>query len=48
MYGQHPAYVCGKTVKKKTSRAITNDDLVLDEKKQILYTDIMHLDGEKF
>ncbi len=47
-YGQHPAYVRGKTVKKKTSRAIVDDDLVLDEKKQTLYTDVMHLDGEKF
>jgi hypothetical protein len=32
----------------KTSRTITDESLVLDEKKQTLYTDIMHLDGEKF
>ncbi len=48
LYGQHPAYVRGKTVKKKTGRAIVDDDLVLDEKKQMLYTDVLHLDGEKF
>jgi hypothetical protein len=48
LYAQHPAYLRGKTVKKKTGRAIVDDDLVLDEKKQMLYTDIMHLDGEKF
>ncbi len=49
LYGQHPTYyVHGKTVKMKTSRTITDDSLVLDEKKQTLYTDIMHLDGEKF
>jgi hypothetical protein len=32
----------------KTSRAITDDSLVLDEKKQTLYTDVMHLNAEKF
>jgi hypothetical protein len=37
-----------KTIKKKTRRAIVDDNLVLDEKKQMLYTGVMHLDGEKF
>jgi hypothetical protein len=48
LYGQHPACVRGKAVKKKTSRAIADDNLVLDEKRQTLYSDVMHMDGEKF
>jgi hypothetical protein len=49
LYGVHPEYVRGKMVKKKTSRAVVVDDnLVLDEKKQTLYTDVMYIDGSKF
>jgi hypothetical protein len=32
-------------VKKKASRAVIDDNLTLDEKKQALYTDVMHIDG---
>ncbi len=48
LYGTHPEYVCGKMVKKKASRVVIDDKLILDEKKQALYTDIMHIDGSKF
>ncbi len=48
LYGAHPEYVRGKMVKKKASRAVIDDNLVLDEKKQTLYTDAMHIDGRKF
>ncbi len=48
LYGIHPEYVCGKMVKKKASRAVTDDNLILDKKKQTLYIDIMHIDGSKF
>ncbi len=48
MYGVHPEYIHGKMVKKKASRAVKDDYLILDEKKQMLYTDIMHIDGCKF
>jgi hypothetical protein len=48
LYGAHPEYVRGKMVKKKTSRAVIDDNLILDEKKQTLYADIMHIDGSKY
>ncbi len=48
LYGVYPEYVRGKMVKKKASRAVVDDDLVLDEKRQMLYTDVMHIDGSKF
>ncbi len=47
LYGIHPEYVCWKMVKKKASRAVIYGNLILDEKKQMLYTDIMHIDGSK-
>ena len=48
LYGVHPEYVRGKMVKKRASRAVIDDNLILDEKKQTLYTDVMHIDGSKF
>ena len=48
LYGIRPEYVCGKMVKKKASRAVIDDNLILDKKKQTLYIDIMHIDGSKF
>ncbi len=48
LYGVHPEYLRGKMAKKKASRAVIDDNLVLDKKKQTLYTDIMHIDGSKF
>ncbi len=47
LYGVHPEYVCGKMMKKKASRAVMDNNLILDEKKQTLYTDVMHIDGSK-
>jgi hypothetical protein len=34
--------------KKKVSRAIVDEDLMLDERKQVLYSDVMHIDSNKF
>jgi hypothetical protein len=48
LYGVHPEYVWGKMVKKKASRAVVDGNLILDEKKQTLYTDVMHIDSNKF
>jgi hypothetical protein len=48
LYGNLPEYVRGKMVKKKLSRAVVDDDLVMEEKKQMLYSDVMHVDGVKF
>jgi len=35
-------------VRKKQSRAIYDDDVIMDEKKQVLHIDVMHLDGQHF
>jgi hypothetical protein len=34
--------------KKKVSRASIDESLILDEKKQVLYSDVMHVDSNKF
>lgn len=43
-----PEYVWGKMTKKDVSRAIIDEDLMLDEKKQILYSDVMYVKSNKF
>jgi hypothetical protein len=48
LFGEPVGSVCGKMTKKKVGHAVYNDDLVLDEKKQVLYTDVMHLDSHHF
>jgi hypothetical protein len=48
LYGNPPEYTQGKMVKRKASRAVVDDDLVMDQKKQTLYSDVMHIDGVKF
>jgi hypothetical protein len=34
--------------KRKVSRAIYDNNLNMDEKKQVLYSDVMHVDGHCF
>ncbi len=48
IYGGPPEYVHGKMTKKKVSRTIIDEDLMLDEKRQVLYSDVMHIDSNKF
>jgi hypothetical protein len=48
IYGSPPEFVRGKMTKKKVSRAIVDKDLMLDEKKQVLYSAVMHIDSNKF
>ncbi len=48
IYGSPPEFVHGKMTKKKVSWAIVDEDLMLDEKKQVLYSDVMHIDSNKF
>jgi hypothetical protein len=48
IYGSPPEFVWGKMTKKKVSRAIVDEDLMLDERKQVLYSDVMHTDSNKF
>jgi hypothetical protein len=48
MYGSPPEFVWGEMTKKKVSRAIVDESLMLDEKKQVLYSDVRHVDSNKF
>jgi hypothetical protein len=41
-------HIHSKMTKKKVSRVIISDTMAMEEKKQTLYTDFMHLDGSKF
>jgi hypothetical protein len=41
MYGSPPEFVRGEMTKKKDSRAIIDESLMLDEKKQVLYIDVI-------
>jgi hypothetical protein len=46
IYGNPPEYVHGKMTKKKVSWAVEDEDLMLDEKKQVL-CNVMHIDSNK-
>ena len=43
-----PAYVRGKMTKRPISRAVIEESLLMTEKKQKLYTDVMKYDGAMF
>jgi hypothetical protein len=42
------AHVHGMITMKKARRALYYDNLVMDQRKQTLHTDVMHLDGQHF
>jgi hypothetical protein len=48
IYGTPPEYVRGKMTKRKVSRAVIDRELIMEEKSQILYSDVMNIDGNKF
>ena len=48
LYGTPPAYVRGKMTKKKVGRAVIEEERIMREKRQTLYSDVMHIDGQKF
>jgi hypothetical protein len=47
-YGEPVGSVRGKMTKKKPSRAIYDDVLVMDEQKKVLHTNILHIEGQCF
>ena len=48
MYGEPAGRGWGKMIKKKASRARFDDHLIMDQKRQTLHSDVMHLDGQLF
>jgi hypothetical protein len=48
LYGNPPEYGRGKIVKRKASQVVVDNDLIMDQKKQTLYSDVMHIDSVKF
>jgi hypothetical protein len=48
LHGKPVGSVHGKMTQKKVGRAVYDDDLIMDKKKQVLYSDLMHIDGHKF
>jgi hypothetical protein len=48
LFGEPVGRVRGKMTMRKIGRVVYDNDLVLDEKKQVLYTDVMRLDGHHF
>jgi hypothetical protein len=48
LYGPPVGFVRGKTTRRQASFAVTDDDLILDQKKQVLSADVMHLDSYKY
>jgi len=48
LFGIPTAYVRGKMTKKPVRRAVIDDSLVMHEKRQKMYSDVMHFEGNMF
>jgi hypothetical protein len=48
IYGIPVAYVRGKQTKQAIARAVIDPEAIMREKAQVLYADVMHVDGNKF
>jgi hypothetical protein len=47
-YGVPPAYVCDRETKRQVSQMILDESIMLEEKKQVLYSVVMYIDCNKF
>ena len=47
IYGASVAYICGKMTKKKVSRVQYSEELKATDMDQVMYLDVMTLDGQK-
>jgi hypothetical protein len=45
--GTPPGFVHGRMTQKVVTRALVDDSLIMDEKSQCFFTDIMHIDANK-
>ena len=41
-----PEYVRGKMTKRKVGRAVIDQNIIMEEKRQALTSDVMHIDGK--
>jgi hypothetical protein len=48
LYGNRPEFVRGRMTKRRVTKAVVDDDLLLEEKKAILHTDVMQIDLQRF
>jgi hypothetical protein len=48
LYGPPVGFVRGKTTRRQARFAVLDDDLILDQKKQVLSADVIHLDSYKY
>jgi hypothetical protein len=48
MFGEPVGAVREKMTQKNVSHAVYDDDLIMDEKKQSLFSDVMHIDSCRF
>ncbi len=48
IYGVPPGYVRGRLTQRPISWAVVNDSLVMKLKSQCLYSDLMHMDANRF
>ena len=48
IYGKSPEFLRGKMTKRKVSRAVIDTELLMEEKSQVLYSGMTHIDGSKF
>ena len=46
IYGTPPEFVRGRMTKKKVSRAVIDNAIVMEEKRQASSSDVMHIDGQ--
>jgi hypothetical protein len=48
LFGEPVESVRGKMTKKKASRALYDDNLIMDQQKQVFHTNVMHFEGQHF
>jgi hypothetical protein len=46
LFGEPVGSARGKSTKKRVSHAVHDDVLVMDQRKQVLHMDIMHIEGQ--
>ena len=48
LFGTPPEYVRGKMTKRKVGGEVINQNIIMEERRQALTSDVMHIDGKSF